>query len=171
MAHPPRRPPRRPASETLPAEVSSSQPVDGAGFPVEDARPCGNLRIPVPGAEEVSAIAIGDTTVRLYGNGTKWIVCDEWAALDGGVATLLHPHAYGEPLDRAQLGISMNFAMQDRMVSEYVAGGALPDGVESITYTFADGHVEPAVLDGDMWAMAYFVDGDRALDGATVEVV
>ena len=49
----------------------------------------------MPGATEISSIPIGDTTVRLFGNADKWIVCDEWASLDGGDATLLHPHATG----------------------------------------------------------------------------
>ncbi len=156
--------------ETAPAEVTTP-PADEPGFPVESPQPCSDLRIPLPGATEVASIAIGETTVRLYGNDAKWIVCDEWAALDGGDATLLHPHAYGEPLNQAQVGISMNFSMDDPKIGEYVAGGALPDGVESITYTFSDGHVEEAVLDGDMWAMAYFAHGRRVLDEATVDVV
>ncbi len=157
--------------ENVPAEGSSSIPVDEPGFPVESPQPCSDLRIPLPGAEELSSIEIGDTTVRLYGNDSKWIICDEWAALDGGAATLLHPHAFGEPLNQAQLGISMNFSMDDPEIGEYVAGGALPEGVESITYTFSDGHVEEAVLEGDMWAMAYFAHARRILDAATVDVV
>ena len=139
---------------------------------MQPPKACSDLRIPVPGAAEIASIPIGDTTVRLYGNADKWIVCDEWAALDGGVATLLHPHANGAPIDQAQLGISQNFSMDDPDIGEYVAGGALPDGVESITYTFSDGHVEKAMINGDMWAMAYFANGDSmAIDGATVEVV
>ena len=55
----------------------------------------------------------------------------------------------------------MNFSMDDPDIGEYVAGGALPDGVESITYTFADGHVEKATIADDMWAMAYFASRDR----------
>jgi hypothetical protein len=154
---------------TVPGEGTSKGPVDD--FPVRAPEGCGDLRIPVPGASEVASIPIGDTTVRLYGNDSLWIVCDEWAALDGGVATLFGPHAFGEQLGQAQLGISMNFSMDDETVGEYVAGGALPDGVESITYTFSDGHVQPAVLDGRMWAMAYFAHEDGVMDGATVEVV
>ncbi len=154
---------------TVPGEDSSSGPA--GDFPVQEPQACGDVRIPLPGATELSSIEIGDTTVRLYGNAEKWIVCDEWASLDGGNATLLHPHAYGEPLDKAQLGISMNFSMDDPNIGEYFAGGALPEGVESITYTFDDGHVEEAVFDGDMWAMAYFAQGRDIIHGATVDVV
>lgn len=155
--------------ETVPGEGTSTGPFDG--FPVQPPESCADLRIPVPGASELASIPIGDTTVRVFGNDSKWIVCDEWAALDGGVATLLHPHAFGEPLDQAQLGISMNFSTDDAMIGEYVAGGVLPDGVESITYTFSDGHTEEAVFEGDMWAMAYFAHGRRILQDATVDVV
>lgn len=135
---------------------------------------CGDLRIPLPGASELASIPIGETTVHLFGNDSRWIVCDDWASHDGGVATLLHPHPFGTPIAKAQLGISMNFSMDDSTIGEYVAGGALPEGVESITYRFADGHVQEAVLDGDMWAMAYFAevpDGAEVIDGATVDVV
>lgn len=159
----------KPEGSTVPGEGTSTGPVDH--FPVQPPESCSDLRIPVRGATEEGSIAIGDTTVRLYGNGSTWIICDEWAALDGGDATLLHPHAYGEPLDQAQLGISMNFSIDDALIGEYVAGGALPDGVESITYTFADGHVEEAVLADGMWAMAYFRESRDILTRAMVEVV
>jgi hypothetical protein len=35
-------------------------------------------------------------------------------------------------------------------------GGALPDGVTSITYTFPDGHHEQATVKDGFWAMQYF---------------
>lgn len=35
-------------------------------------------------------------------------------------------------------------------------GGVLPDGVSSVTYTFPDGHQEPAVTQDGFWAMQYF---------------
>jgi hypothetical protein len=158
------------APSIVPGEGASSGPA--GDFPVQPPEPCGELQIPVSGASEQASIPIGETTVHLFVSDSKWIVCDDWASLDGGVATLLRPHANGAPIDQAQLGISQNFSMDDPTASEYVAGGALPEGVESITYTFSDGHVEKAVLDGDMWAMAYFASGDStAIDGATVDVV
>lgn len=127
---------------------------------------CGSLR-PTRDAEELGAAEIGDTTVRVYEKGDRWFVCDEWAALDGGDATLFPEHPVGQPLQRDHLGISMNYSMDQAGVGEYVAGGALPDdSVASISYTFPDGHVEDAVVEGGVWAMAYFattspLDGSR----------
>ena len=131
---------------------------------------CSELRMPVAGAREISSVVIGRTTVRLYSNSEAWIVCDEWAALDGGPATLLHPHRFGSEVTKEQLGISMNFSMDDPDVGEYVAGGALPEDVAAITYTFADGHVEQATTNGEMWAIAYFTSGRDVHGDATVEV-
>lgn len=42
-------------------------------------------------------------------------------------------------------------------------GGALPDGVTSVTYVFPDGHEEPAVIRDGFWAMQYFTE--EGLDG------
>jgi hypothetical protein len=166
----PSEPPTKPdAPRTVPGESKSSGAFDG-GFPVQPPQSCADLRIPVRSATEVSSIPIGDTTVRLFANDDTWIVCDEWASLDGGAATLFHPHPLGAQLGRAELGVSMNFSLDDPDASEYVAGGALPDGVQAISYTFSDGHVEQATITDDMWAMAYFTSAKTSIEGATVEV-
>ena len=116
-------------------------------------------------AEPAGAIEIGPTTVRLYENGQTWFVCDEWAALDGGDATLFPDHRLGSALVRDHLVVSMNFSMDRSEPSQYVAGGALPDDlVEAISYEFPDGHVQEAVVQDGMWAMAYFAT-DPPLDG------
>lgn len=136
--------------ESAPDAVTSSEAVDVRAGSC-DALPQTRR------AEPAGAIEIGPTTVRLYENGLNWFVCDEWAALDGGDATLFPDHRLGSALVRDHLVISMNFSMDRSEPSQYVAGGALPDDlVQAISYEFPDGHVEQAVVEDGMWAMAYF---------------
>lgn len=151
-----------PTPEPTPTVTPEPPPYDPPGSIVGS---CGSLR-PVRGAEELGAVEISDTTVHVYEKDARWFVCDEWAALDGGDATLFPEHPVGQPLQRDHLGISMNYSMDQAGVGEYVAGGALPDdNVETITYTFPDGHVEDAVVEGGVWAMAYFAT-TPPLDGS-----
>ena len=163
-----------------PESESESESAGGGvpdGFPRDKARGCDRVRGPVRDAGQLASIELGETTVRLYGDDTQWYVCDEWASLDGGDATLFAAHRFTDDFTVDQLGLSMNFSMDQDGVGEYVAGGALPEGVESITYTFPDGHVEKATLRDGMWAVAYFateppMDGSQRVRGsATVEVV
>ncbi|GAB3411692.1 hypothetical protein [Flindersiella endophytica] len=48
-------------------------------------------------------------------------------------------------------------------------GGGLPNGVNSITYTFADGHHEQATVKNGFWAMQYFSAGP--MNGASSDPV
>lgn len=137
----------QPASETTrpprPGSAQESPPV-----------PCAELGI-LPG-EEVGAIEIGETTVRVYSDGTRWATCDEWAAGDGGEATAFAPQPVGVEPNKDLFLISMNFSLDDPGAAEYVAGGLLPEGVTGISYTFPGGHTEDAVIDDGIWAMAHF---------------
>ncbi|HLR83931.1 MAG TPA: hypothetical protein VK059_03225 [Nocardioidaceae bacterium] len=131
------------------------------------ARQCADLDVGIAGAKETHSIDVGDTTVRVYGNGDQYVTCDEWASNDGGPATLFAPREVGAPIAKNQFVISMNFGMKGG--NEYVAGGLLPEGANAITYRFSNGDTEKAVVEDGAWAMAYFPD--KALpDDATAKV-
>ena len=121
------------------------------------------------GASELSSIAYAGGTVTLFGTGSKWIICDDWAATsDGGAPTLFGDAPTDAPLSKDLVRISQNYSMEDAHVAQFVAGGPLIDGVKSISYAFPDGHTEKATMNDTMWAMAYLptsgplVDGGRA---------
>ncbi len=139
-------------------EKSSSRLTNGdTTIPSLPAERCADLDVGIKGVEELGSIEVGETTVRVYGNGEQYVTCDEWASEDGGPATLFAPREVDAPLAKDQLLISMNFSL-DSDASEYVAGGVVPEGTDAITYTFSDGHTEKAVIDDGVWAMAYFPD-------------
>lgn len=144
------------APESGATEPSPPTPTTAGPAPGEAADECSQL-LQARKAIDADAIAIEQTTVRLYQTETLWFVCDEWAALDGGEPTMFAPQPIGSELQRDHLRISMNFSMTDAAIAEYVAGGALPDdAVTAIRYEFPDGHVQEAVVRDGMWAMAYF---------------
>lgn len=153
------------AGVTPPVPAPSGSP-SGPPAPAQEDSPCTRVR-ELRRATDAGAIEVGETTVRLYENGANWFVCDEWAALDGGEATLFPPQRIGSALARDQFRVSTNFSLDDPEAAEFVAGGALPDGsVTAISYAFPDGHVEEAVIRDGMWAMAYFpTEGPLAAGG------
>ncbi|GAA4669654.1 hypothetical protein [Nocardioides nanhaiensis] len=155
--------PEAPESEA-PEPSPSAPTTTGSASQGPEAGAC--LQLPqARKALDARAITIGQTTVRLYETETMWFVCDEWAALDGGDPTMFAPQRIGSALTRDHLRVSMNFSMNERGVGEYVAGGALPDdSVTAISYEFPDGHVQEAVIQDGMWAMAYFAT-ERPLNG------
>jgi len=95
-------------------------------------------------------------TTQLWANPAgAWQICDSFSSQDGGQPTLLARHRAGEAYlpDRHSLAISTNVD-NDGKVQLFAAGKPF-DGVDSIDYTFADGHTESAVFQGGMWAMEY----------------
>lgn len=110
------------------------------------------------------------------GKGT-WVLCDDWAAItDGGAPTLIGNRAGNDPTQKHTYAISENYAMADDHVAQFVAGGPRLPEVESISYTFPDGHTEDAVIKKDMWLMAYvptsgsLVDAEPETEPIHVEV-
>lgn len=162
----PAGPPSGVATEVTPPVPAPSGSPSEPPSPTREPSPCRRV-FELRRATDAGAIEIGETTVRLYENGTNWFVCDEWAALDGGEATLFPPQRIGSALARDQFRVSTNFSLDDPEAAEFVAGGALPDGsVTAIRYAFPDGHVEEAVIGDAMWAMAYFpTEGPLAAGG------
>ena len=142
--------------------------VENGEFPTFPVRECADLNVRIKDAEELHSIEVGETTVRVYGNGDKYVTCDEWASKGGGNATLFAPRDVAAPLAKDQFQISQNYGMKSD-ANEYVAGGLVPNGTNEITYRFSDGHTEKAVVEDGVWAMAYFPD--KALpDNATAKV-
>jgi hypothetical protein len=50
-------------------------------------------------------------------------------------------------------------------------GGALPQGVTSVTFAFPDGHQEPAITQDGYWVMQYFSEAMFAAKGQSIEEI
>jgi hypothetical protein len=71
--------------------------------------------------------------------------------------------SYPRPIDSAVSPAAFTYALNatsNRLPDDpgdmMWAGGALPEGVTSVTYTFPDGHQERAAVKDGFWAMQYF---------------
>jgi hypothetical protein len=99
-------------------------------------------------------------TTYLYETKTAWIVCDDFAAGDGGAPTLLDAHLKTDDYEPTQrtIGISQNIVGLDprSWKYQYFAAGRDFDGVHAISYAFPDGHTEDAVVgQNGLWSMNY----------------
>lgn len=138
------------------------------GFPPQEPAVSCAKEVPdfLEGASELSSITYAGGTATLFGTGSKWIICDDWAATsDGGSPTLLGGAPTDPPLSKDLFQLSTNYSMEDADVAQFVAGGPLIDGVKSISYTFPDRHTEQATMNNKMWAMAYLPTGGPLIDG------
>lgn len=111
------------------------------------------------GAAWTAAMDYDLGTTWLYETKTAWVVCDDFAASDGGAPTLFavhHTSAAYEP-DPSTLAISENFQFRAGVfASQYVAAGRDFDGVQAISYHFPDGHTQAAVVgENGLWSMTY----------------
>jgi hypothetical protein len=143
-------------------------PADPATTCAQEISGLGEARF--DGASVTATRTYGDYTTSLYESDSAWLVCDDFAAADGGAVTLMQEHnradAYRPSV--ATLGISENFLLTGE--SQYVAAGRAFDGVQTITYTFPDGHTQDAVLGQDgLWTMAYLPTTGPLADASTSE--
>lgn len=91
-------------------------------------------------------------TMTLWGTDNWWVVCDDWAAVNGGgTPTVIGNHPWpATSLTKELFQISMNFSESE---AQYFSGGPVPDGVEKIEYRFSDGKTVAAEIGADMWTM------------------
>lgn len=108
----------------------------------------------LPGATKRGTSTYDAGVMELWGTDAKWIVCDEWPAVNGGgTPTLIGNHAWpAKSLTKDLFQISMNFSESE---AQYFSGGPVPDGVEKIEYRFSDGKTVSATIGDGMWSMAY----------------
>ncbi|MFY9915941.1 MAG: hypothetical protein WAK18_14820 [Nocardioidaceae bacterium] len=157
-----------PADTTVTAEIApptySSTGPPPAARPPENCADAVNELIqraapPLAGATETASRAGGIGTTYLYESKAAWVVCDDFASVDGGAPTLLSWHLKSDPyLPTAKtVGISENaVGKPGHLDHQYVAGGRDFDGVRAISYAFPDGHTEDAVVgQNGLWSMNY----------------
>lgn len=122
------------------------------------------------GLTEVAQSADDGGTASFWAAGRRWAVCD--AASDGDASLLAQGKgrsAFGERT------LVLTADPADRGV-RYAAGGRLPWSVDTIAYTFPDGHTaEARFVEADgatWWATSYTAEDDlSSLDPVVVEVV
>ncbi|HEX6246476.1 MAG TPA: hypothetical protein VFZ64_01280 [Nocardioidaceae bacterium] len=129
-----------------------------------------------PGLAEIAQSPHESGATSFWGSRGRWVVCDVVA----GEAVLVEGARDGEEhFDEQSLGFQTVLASEDGGAARFVAGGPLPWPVDSIGYTFPDGHVEEArFVDADgtvWWAMSYTATADPLadpeVDPATMEPV
>ena len=111
-------------------------------------------------AAEVVAFASAKGTTTFSAAGDRYVLCDDSGgkATTHRAATLTPPDEItAEDLRFSSKVLTMD---QDQMVVAFVAGGLLPETVESIQYEWPDGHVEQADVETDAegrrwWRMEY----------------
>lgn len=111
----------------------------------------------LPGADTYRAQGGSRSDTYVWSLGDRWIVCDTFATLDGGVPTVFPVHE-GTPVPtKDELLISMNFVeLEGELQSQYVAAGIADPSVTKIAYAFPDGEVYEVVPDSQgVWFMDY----------------
>ncbi len=161
--------PPPPADTTVPAETAPSAYVS-IGSPAVDpprAENCADAvnelitqaAPPLAGAAPTASRAGAIGTTYLYESKAAWVVCDDFASVDGGAPTLLQWHLKRDSYapTAKTVGISENHVGKaGQLDHQYFAGGRDFDGVRAISYAFPDGHTEDAVVGQDgLWSMNY----------------
>ncbi|WP_067439876.1 hypothetical protein [Nocardioides jensenii] len=124
----------------------------------------------LPGAAEAARTTYDEGLAVLFTKGQSWVLCDDWAAsADGGAPTLLGNRATNDPAAEQTYALSQNYSMTNDSVAQFVAGGPTLPGVQSISYTFPDGHTQQAVMGDDMWLMAYVPTSGPLVDLETAQ--
>jgi hypothetical protein len=111
----------------------------------------------LPGAERAGELGYPTGRTLLYATAKQWIVCDDWATVDGGPPTVLAPHVFSPELGKELLLISQNYSMKAADGAQFFAAGARIPGVQTISYVFPDGHVQDATMTDAMWSMVYLL--------------
>ncbi len=160
--------PPSPADTTVTAEITppayASTGPPPAAPPPENCADAVNELIqqaapPLAGATETASRSGGIGTTYLYESTDAWVVCDDFASVDGGAPTMLPWHLKSDPYVPTvkTIGISENaVGKPGHLDHQYVAGGRDFTGVRAIAYTFPDGHTENAVVgQNGLWSMNY----------------
>jgi hypothetical protein len=96
------------------------------------------------------------------GKGTTVVIAD---STDSYTCNIKPDHALSNPLPLNPEAVVGSFAVADNATGNALpndpgemvwGGGALPEGVSEVTYTFPDGHREAAVVQDGFWAVQYF---------------
>lgn len=106
----------------------------------------------LPGATKRGTSTYDAGVMEMWGTDGRWIVCDDWAAVNGGgTPTVIGNHPWpATSLTKELFQISMNFSDSE---AQYFSGGPVPDGVEKIEYRFSDGKSVTATMGEDLWTM------------------
>jgi hypothetical protein len=156
-------------TEARPVVEGESGEDPGAGEELTGSESCdaevaslARSRAELEGAAVTAERGFGASTTLLYETKTAWVVCDDWAAEDGGPPTLWNYHERSDAYAPSPqtLAISTNLlAGSGPETAQYVAAGRDFDGVEAIAYDFPDGHVEQAVVGRNgLWSMTYLTE-------------
>jgi len=108
-------------------------------------------------ATQAGAVSYAGGNTYLYTAHRKWLICDDWAATDGGPPTVLATHPLDGPVTQDLFLISQNYSMDPAGGAQFFAGGDLIDGVSSIRYAFPTGDEVEATITDTMWSMVYLL--------------
>lgn len=117
------------------------------------------------GAQQVASLRLSDGEAGVWVAGDRSVVCED----SGGIVTLHRTRSVAPPetLDRDALGFSSSTYSYppNPLLTAYVAGGSLPDGVIDIGYAFPGGRVEEAVISRDDAGRRWWLMGLVPSDG------
>lgn len=167
--------------EIAPAPSGDETPVGGQ--PWDEAATAACAAEVGNGFTQVAQTGDEQGVTTFWSSGKRWVACD----VAGGDPVLVFS-APGRPgFDEQSLGLSTALVgAADEPAVRFVAGGLLPWPVDEISYTFPDGHLEPARFvtgedaDRTWWAVTYTAtdgpladpDTDAAdLPPATISIV
>jgi hypothetical protein len=145
---------------TLKSSEATSQPPGGPGyFEFQETTCRDEVAHQVRGADQAVSWPLPDGEVGIWVAGDRAALCEN----SGGIATVHQPRPFpaAYPMNNETLGFSTsNYPHGDGWQTAFVAGGALPEGVTGIEYTWPDDHVETAKISTDdagrtWWSMAY----------------
>ncbi len=155
-------------SEEPAGSPSPPSPTETAGE--QDFAPCeGEAQQVLRGAASDLMLQGPEGTTTFYVAGNRYVLCDD----SGGNPTVHAPHTIdpAPPVAVASLKVSTGIidTVHRHYVTAFVAGGLLPAGVATISYSFPDGHVQKAEVQDDdqgrtWWRMVYI-----ARDGIITE--
>ncbi len=152
------------SAHTVPSTTIQKGPPPPAPPPAENCADAVNELImqsapPLAGATPTASRAGTIGTTYLYESKAAWVVCDDFASVDGGAPTLLPWHLKSDPYSPTgrTIDVSENVVGEPgHLHHQYLAGGRNFTGVRAISYTFPDGHTEQAIIGQDgLWTMNY----------------
>ncbi|MEO6510795.1 MAG: hypothetical protein ABIO16_07380, partial [Nocardioides sp.] len=111
----------------------------------------------LPGAARADEVGYPTGRTLLYATAKQWVVCDDWAIVDGGPPTVFAPHVFSPEVGKELFLISQDYSMKTADGAQFVAAGARIPGVQAISYVFPDGHVQNATMTDSMWSMVYLM--------------
>ncbi|WP_109506708.1 hypothetical protein [Nocardioides speluncae] len=171
----PSNPPSEPADpKTMPGEGAYTTDVES--LPPPEATSCEDevaefgQNQGLPGATKRATAPYEGGAMTLWGTDAWWVVCDDWAAANGGgKPTLIGNAPWSGTPSADTFRLSQNYSLDGGEFQVFSAGPRIP-GVERIEYTFANGKQKAATFTDQMWSMNFFAPGSDAIDGAEVAV-